>query len=76
MPVIVDELFEKLTLPWDRAGEALGLGPAAVRAAIRRREIPTTGIGKIPMVPTIFIRQRVGLEPAQQEGAAAPIKSA
>lgn len=69
---VKSELFDKLAVPIETGAEALNMGVAGLRNAIRRGEVPTTGVGKRAiMIPTAFIRQRLGLEPgaAPQQAA-------
>jgi excisionase family DNA binding protein len=55
-------LREQLAVRLDEAARALGIGPQAARAAIRRGELESTGVGRNIRIPTAPLRRRLGLD--------------
>jgi hypothetical protein len=62
----IRQLFnEKLTVPlWPTAGKALDLKRGATYRAAASGEIKTIPIGRLKKVPTTWLREKLGLEPA------------
>lgn len=57
-------LNEKLVLSlWPETGKILGLNRGATYEAARRGEIKTLDVGRLKKVPTMWLRQKLGLEP-------------
>ena len=56
-------LQEQLVVDADMAARALNVTAATIRNAIRRGELPSAGVGKCVRVPTIALRERLGLGP-------------
>ena len=58
-------LNERLTVPlWPTAGKALDLKRGATYRAAAAGEIKTISIGRLKKVPTKWLREKLGLEPA------------
>jgi excisionase family DNA binding protein len=61
---IAEALHGSLAVSCDVAAAALNLSKDAVRRAVKRGELESTGVGRKICVPTSALRKRLGL-PAQ-----------
>jgi hypothetical protein len=60
---IRQEILTKLTVKlWPVAGRALGLGKSSSYEGVKSGAIPTIGVNGKHMVPTAFLRRKLGLD--------------
>jgi hypothetical protein len=64
-PEEIEAILARPTTTIPKAGAVLDMGRNASYDAARRREIPTLKFGKRHKVPTSWLRQVLGLAPAE-----------
>ena len=58
---VKDALRERLAVDVFTAARALAVSPESIRRGVRRGELPSAGVGRSFRVPTVALREKLGL---------------